>query len=96
MRSNIFIEYRDEIGNDTVAAQNRFQLAVRINRRFRILTGSRKGNPKVCVFRFSGAIDDTAHDGNRELFNARIPILPNGHLLPDMRLHSIRQDLKKR
>ena len=93
---NVFVEYRNEIGNDAVSAQDRFQLSVDVNGRFRILSGSGKRNSQVRMPGFSGPIDDTAHNGNRELFNSRIPIPPIGHLFPDMRLHSIRYNLKKR
>ncbi len=76
---HVVVEDLLELGDDGIAAQRSRKLAVDVDRRNGILECARQADAEVGVLRFAGAVDDAAHHGELQLFDAGILLAPFGH-----------------
>ena len=76
---DVVVEDLLELGDDGVAAQRGRELAVDVDGSDGILKSAGQADAEVGVLRFAGAVDDAAHDGELELFDAGIFLAPLGH-----------------
>lgn len=92
---HILVEKVQKLGNQSWAAQGRFELAIDKHGSLGFFSRSGKRDSNMGVLRFTGAIDDTTHDRHLEVFDAVIAILPNRHLRSEISLNPVGHLLKK-
>src|SRR6266567_3487911 len=91
---DILIQNHLELLDDPVALQRSEQLAVHVHRRLRLLECPRQRDTDVCVLALAWSIHDAAHYRELQLLDARILLLPLGHLFHEIALNPLRQLLE--
>ena len=76
---DVVVEDGLELFDDVVAFEGGEEFAVYVDGGLGFLEGAGEGDADVGVFGFPGAVDDAAHDGELELFDAGVLLLPLGH-----------------
>ena len=72
-----------------VALEGDGELAVDVDGRLGLFEGAGQGDADVGVLGFAGAVDDAAHDGQLQLFDAGVLLLPLGHGLDEVVLDAL-------
>lgn len=96
MTVDVFFDQDLEFFSNSVTFQGHGFDTVLVNRRHRILSGSRETDTNVGVLAFAGAIDHAAHYRNLHVFDALIGSLPFRHFVADMALDVLSQLLEVR
>jgi hypothetical protein len=86
---DVFVKNYLKLFDDPVAFQRDEQLAINIYGGFWLFEGSWQGDTYIRVLRFAGAVDDTSHYGELELFDACVLLLPLRHLLDKIALNPL-------
>ena len=76
---DVVVEDGLELFDDAVAFEGGEEFAVDVDGGLGFFEGAGKGDSDVGVLGFAGAVDDASHDGELELFNAGVLLLPLGH-----------------
>ena len=91
---HVFVKDDLELLYDAITLESCEEFAVDVDGSFGLFEGSGKRDADVGVFGLSGAIDDAAHDGELELLDARVLLLPLRHGGHQIGLDAFRQLLK--
>lgn len=86
---DVLVEDDLELFYDAVAFEGGEELAVDVDGGFGLLEGAGEGDADVGVLGFAGAVDDAAHDGEFELFDAGVLLLPLGHGFDEVGLDAL-------
>src|ERR1700735_16750 len=78
-----------------ISFQRGEMLAVDVNRAARRLSSTGQADSDVGGFRFAGAVDDAAHDGQLQLFHTFVMALPIRHFVANVALNAFRQLLER-
>ena len=95
VRFDVLVQDADEVGDDGIALEGNEEAAVGVDRGFGFFEGAGERDADVGVFGLSGAVDDAAHDGDAQFFDAAMTVFPDGHLLADVALNLFGHLLKK-
>src|SRR6185437_4111284 len=91
---DVLVEDFLELLDDAVAFERGEELAVDVDGGFGFLKGAGQRDADVGMFGFAGAVDDAAHDGELELFDAGVLLLPLRHLLDEVALDAFGEFLE--
>src|SRR6185312_11207951 len=86
---NVLVEDDLELFDDVVALEGGEELAVDVDGGLGFLEGAGERDADVGVLGFAGAVDDAAHDGELQLLDAGVGLLPLGHRLHEVSLDAL-------
>ena len=70
-------------------------LSIHVDGRLWVFARARQGNPYVCMLGLARPVYNTPHDGNFQIFYARMDLFPEFHLLQQVLLNLLCQLLKE-
>ena len=86
---DVVVEDDFELVDDVVAAEGHGEFAVDVDGGVGVLEGAGERDADVGVLGLAGAVDDAAHDGELELFDAGVLLLPLGHGFDEIGLDAL-------
>ena len=92
---NVFIQNLLEVLDDGVAAESGHEAAVDVDGGFGLFEGAGERDADVGMLRFAGSVDDAAHHGKLEIFDARILGAPCRHAGAEVVLNLLGEFLEK-
>src|SRR6201747_2250468 len=84
---NVVVEDDLELFDDVVSLEGHGEFAVDVDRRLGLFEGAGERDADVGVLGLAGSVDDAAHDGELELFDAWVLLLPLGHGFDEVALN---------
>ena len=90
----VFVEDDLEFFDDVLAFEGGEEFAVDVDGGLGFFEGAGEGDADVGVLGFAGAVDDAAHDGELEFFDAGVLLFPLGHRLDEVVLDALGEFLE--
>ena len=93
--ADVVVEDLLEVGDDGVSTECSEEAAIDVDGSFGFLEGAGERDADVGVLGFAGAIDDAAHDGELEFFDAGVGLAPDGHGVAEVVLNLLGELLEE-